>query len=366
MEKILITGGLGFIGSRAATYFIQLNYNVVVVDNLSRPGPNYVSDITNIENLQKKPYILNHFAQKFPNVKIYLEDLKNKSKIHQILMKENPSVIIHAAGQTSASESITHPHADFQDNVVGLLNVLTGARLCHVLPRFLYLSTNKVYGTQVNTICGDELTTRYDLPPNFEGIDEAFGIDSTKHTPYGVSKLCGDLYVQEFCHTYGLTAAIFRMSCIYGPGQFGIEGQAWLSNIIIKALKNRPITIYGNGKQVRDVLYIDDLLVLFEKFITASNRWVLQRSTQECSPHIYNVGGGKDNDLSLLELLKEIDHLIGHSSTLQFSPAREGDQKIYISNITKISREFEWDPRISPKIGIQKLFEWTRENISLF
>ncbi|WP_457559330.1 NAD-dependent epimerase/dehydratase family protein [Candidatus Harpocratesius sp.] len=378
MERILITGGLGFIGSNLAQYFADKGNCVICIDNLSRPGPNFIESLQNlirngsvfnINNVDSSeiPFNLRFLSQNYPQVKIYLENLCNSMEIKRIITSERPTIIIHAAGQTSAIDSIVNPLNDFQDNVVGLINVLEAVRQCSHPPIFLFLSTNKVYGTKINQSLIEEDQNRYTLidPPN--GFSEDFGIDQTKHTPYGVSKLAGDLYIQEYCRTYNIRAGIFRMSCIYGPQQFGFEGQGWISHLVIQALLNKPITIFGNGKQVRDILYISDLISLVEHFINhVKSNYSQFRSNFSIKPLIFNVGGGLSNSVSLREVLDIISRDLNEPLHIDYDSTRDGDQKVYISDISKVSRVLDWKPQISPKIGIHNVIEWTKAHLALF
>ncbi|MHA1522353.1 MAG: NAD-dependent epimerase/dehydratase family protein [Promethearchaeota archaeon] len=367
-KKILITGGLGFIGSHAAENFSAQGFEVICVDNLSRSGPNYIPTNQPGKSDQTLPsstssVIFQYFRTQLPNIKIHIMDLRNAEKISQIIQKEKPDYILHAAGQTSAHDSIQEPMFDFENNVLGLVNTLNAARMCSPAPKFIYLSTNKVYGTKINSITLQETNTRYTLqdPPN--GIAESFGVDLCGHTPYGTSKLTGDLYVQEFGATYGIPIIIFRMSCIYGPRQFGLEGQGWISHFVIRALKQKLIEIFGTGKQVRDILHISDLLKLFDKAILYLENTPVQNDPSE---NVFNIGGGPQNTLSLIELLHILESELNFSILTETHPTRMGDQQLYISDISRAVKIFDWQPQISPREGIASVIEWTQNNISLF
>ena len=179
--------------------------------------------------------------------------------------------------------------------------------------------------------------------------------DLTGHTPYGVSKLVGDLYVQEYSHIYKMKTAVFRMSCTYGTRQFGFEDQGWVAWFIIATLFNKPITIYGNGKQVRDMLYADDLVDAFSRFIQSD----LQRG-------LFNIGGGPPNTISLLEFLEELEILTGKRPKVNFADWRPSDQKVYITDTGKLEKALDWKIKMDVKNGIQTLTQWVRDNAGYF
>jgi CDP-paratose 2-epimerase len=262
-------------------------------------------------------------------------------------------VIIHTAAQVAVTTSISNPRIDFETNGLGTFNVLEAARLND--STVLYCSTNKVYGDNVNKIRVSEKQNRYEFTDiAYEyGVPETFQIDSCEHTPYGCSKLTGDLYSQDYYKVYGLQTAIFRMSCIYGTRQFGVEDQGWVAWFTIATITGKPITIYGDGKQVRDILYVKDLVNAFDNFLQRKNK---------ISGEVFNIGGGSENTLSLLELLDMLEKLTGKRSKLSFTDWRPSDQKVYISNISKANEKLEWSPKIKPKEGIKNLINWVSKN----
>jgi CDP-paratose 2-epimerase len=244
-----------------------------------------------------------------------------------------------------------NPAEDFRTNVIGVFNVLETARNSSKKPAIIFCSTNKVYGDNVNTIKIEEGDTRYGFTEGFQsGIPESFPIDLCEHTPYGCSKLTGDLYMQDYAHLYGLKIGIFRMSCIYGTRQMGVEDQGWVAWFTIAAVEEKPITIYGDGKQVRDVLYVEDLVEAYDAFLQSDLRHA-----------VYNIGGGNTYTLSLLELLTMLEAYTGKKCQVSFSDWRPSDQKVYISNIEKIRRELRWTPKVSSEEGVAKLVEWVRK-----
>jgi CDP-paratose 2-epimerase len=216
-----------------------------------------------------------------------------------------------------------------------------------------------VYGENVNKIPVMEKETRYEYAdPKFrEGIPETFPIDLTGHSPYGCSKLAADIYVQDYAHTYGLKTGVFRMSCIYGERQFGVEDQGFLAHFVISVVLGREITIYGTGKQVRDVLHVEDLVRAVDS--------ALKRS-KTLNGDVYNMGGGPNNALSLLEVIHYIERVSKVKVHLKFGEWRKADQKVYISDIRKAKEMLGWEPKIDPKNGIKKLVEWVSINRVMF
>ena len=358
MKTILITGGLGFIGSHVAISFYNRGFRVVLVDNLSRPTPN-------LHNKDAETYNLNYLKTDYSDIEVIIEDVRDKNKINQIFEKYRPDVIVHAAGQTSAVGSLETPDYDFDNNVIGVFNVLDAARRICKTPIFLYLSSNKVYGSGTNSINLKEEQTRYSpLNSEFSGIDETLAIDQSSHTPYGVSKLCGDLYVQEYGYLYNMHTVVFRMSCIYGPRQFGFIEQGWVSHLIIGAIHNKPVEIYGDGKQVRDILYIDDLVELMG--IVISQKENEQNQNILKSTEVFNVGGSASHSVSLLEMLGYIEQAIGKKMDVRIKDWRPADQKYFVCDISKISKKYNWQPKVSPKIGIKNTSAWLQEHKDLF
>nr|WP_147662886.1 NAD-dependent epimerase/dehydratase family protein [Candidatus Prometheoarchaeum syntrophicum]QEE15992.1 dTDP-glucose 4,6 dehydratase [Candidatus Prometheoarchaeum syntrophicum] len=361
MSKILITGGLGFIGHHLAIKLSQKGHKIAVLDNLSRP-------YTTTGNSLKRPdknYNWDYLDKYYPKIEKYLKDIRNREEIVKIFQFFQPEIIIHAAGQTSAIDSIRNPRVDFENNVDGLFNILNSAKESQNATDFIYFSTNKVYGNNVGKIPLVEGKSRY-IPEekNFNGFTETLSIDHSIHTPYGISKLTGDLYVQEFGQIYNMKNTVFRLSCIYGDQQFGIHGQGFISYMFLNAISGKPIQIYGNGKQVRDLLYIDDLAILIEKYLSSTSNLNPQLFNQKS--RVYNIGGGINNTISLLELVREFELILGKKLKTEFSNWRLGDQKLYISEISKIYSDIGWKPNINPELGIKKLTKWVEVNRSLF
>ncbi len=343
--RVLVTGGAGFIGSHVAEYYAAKN-KVIVVDNLSRARLLK----KNIKNLS---YNWN-YLRKFKKVKLIKADIRDFKKIKNLA--KDVDVIIHTAAQTAVTTSVTDPRPDFSTNALGAFNVLEAARLSKNDPKIVYCSTNKVYGENVNKIKVIEKNKRYIFEKRFKkGIQETFNIDLCEHTPYGCSKLTGDLYAQDYARLYGLKTAVFRMSCIYGTRQFGVEDQGWVAWFAIATVLGKKITIYGDGKQVRDVLFVSDLVKAYDNFLNSKLRH-----------GVFNMGGGPKNTMSLLELLDILEDLTGKRSRASFSNWRPSDQKVYISNISKAKEALGWEPEIKPKEGVKQLVEWIQENKNIF
>jgi CDP-paratose 2-epimerase len=343
--KILVTGGAGFIGSNVVEYYAKKSFEVTCIDNLSR-GKLLKKDISTVVNWD--------YLSNFKNVKLIKADIRD----FEVLKAATKDIdaIVHTAAQTAVTTSIQDPRTDFEVNLSGTFNVLEAARLSNRNPVLIYCSTNKVYGNNVNNVEVREKATRYVFEDKFRnGVPETFSTDLCEHTPYGCSKLAADLYIQDYGHLYGLRSGVFRMSCIYGPHQFGVEDQGWIAWFIIATLLGYTINIYGDGKQVRDVLYVSDLINAYDSFINSGVR-------QE----VFNVGGGPSNTISLIELLNLLEKITGKRSKIRFEDWRQSDQKVYVSNISKISEKLNWVPKISPEIGIRKLTKWISKNRDKF
>lgn len=346
-KSVLITGGAGFIGSHAAVHFSDRAAQVTVLDNLSRwklMGREGEAGRVNWTRLAE-----------VPNVRLVEGDVRDQDLVRSLAA--GADVILHAAAQTAVTTSLSDPATDYSINATGTFNVLEAARQSSRRPAVIYCSTNKVYGDRVNGVPVLEDETRYRFgDEHADGIAEDFGIDLCEHTPYGCSKLTGDLYVQDYGHLHELKVGVFRMSCIYGTWQFGVEDQGWVAWFAIASLTGQPINIYGDGKQVRDVLWIDDLLRAYDAF--------LERGPQV---GVYNMGGGRRNTMSLLELLAILRKEVGEGiPEPTFGPWRPSDQKVYVSDIRKASDELGWEPQLTPEEGVGRLVGWVRQNSDLF
>jgi CDP-paratose 2-epimerase len=344
--NILVTGGAGFVGSHVAEYYARKGNKVVVFDNLSR------AEILG-KNVRNSLYNWNYLRNNYPNIELVKGDVRNFEEVKAV--SKDADVMVHTAAQVAVTTSLSDPRMDFEINALGTFNVLEAARLND--SAVVFCSTNKVYGENVNKISIIEKETRYEYAdPNYkDGIPETFPIDLTGHSPYGCSKLAADIYVQDYASTYGLKTAVFRMSCIYGERQFGVEDQGWVSWFAIATLKGKPITIYGDGKQVRDALYVGDLIDTFDKFLNSSLKH-----------EVFNIGGGPKYTLSLLELLEMLKKMSNANPKTSFAKWRSADQKVYISNINKAKALLNWEPKTSPEDGVKRLVNWILNNIELF
>lgn len=337
--KIVITGGAGFIGTNLSVVMAKEGHEVIVFDNLSRKGTT-----ENAKWLQEN----------YPNVTIRQADLRTDQDVMNEIVAD-ADAIYHLAGQVAVTTSVSDPREDFDINALGTFNLLEAVRL-HAKnnPVFIYTSTNKVYGGMEDVVI-EEQDGRYMYKDFPTGIAENQLIDF--HSPYGCSKGAADQYVRDYARIYGLRTVVFRQSCIYGPRQFGIEDQGWVAWFTIATLADKAITIYGDGKQVRDVLYIDDLVRAFKM---ATEKIAITAGK------IYNIGGGIQNTMSLLELVEFLKEYHGKDIQPSFGDWRPGDQPVYVSDISKAQNEFGWAPTVTAKDGVKQLTEWVRENKDLF
>ena len=340
MDRILITGGAGFIGSNLAHHLLNCGHELTIFDNLSRSGCK-----SNLAWLQEK-----YGSKAFRLIQADLGDFDELKKA-----TEGADRIYHLAGQVAVTTSVHDPRRDFMDNALGTFNALEAARLVGNNPIFLYSSTNKVYGG-LDDVVTHENSSRYEFLDMPFGIDESHPVDF--HSPYGCSKGAGDQYVRDYARIYGLRTVVARQSCIYGFRQFGVEDQGWVAWFIIAALKGSPITIYGNGKQVRDILFVTDLINFYEAAVN---------NISKAAGKIYNVGGGSSNTISIwTEFAPMLEELMGFKIHVDYSDWRPGDQPVYVSDIRKAEQELGWQPKVSVKEGIKLLYEWVRENRGLF
>lgn len=335
--NVLVTGGAGFIGSHVAQYYARKGDDVTVFDNLKR------NEILGTHS--SGPSDNWNYLKSIPNIKLVLGDIRNFGELKEAA--KGCDVIVHTAAQVAVTSSVADPRTDFEINALGTFNVCEAARMNN--PVLIFSSTNKVYGDNVNKIAVSEKEKYYEYadPAYSLGIPEEFPIDLTHHSPYGASKLSADLFVQDYAHTYGLKTAVFRQSCIYGERQYGVEDQGWVAWFVIALLTGKPITIYGDGKQVRDVLYVGDLVEAYDLFFNSK----LQHG-------VFNMGGGPRNTLSLLQLLDLLEGLTGVKAKISFSEWRPADQKVFVSDVSKVSRSLNWSPRTDPKLGVKRLVEW--------
>jgi CDP-paratose 2-epimerase len=344
MQGVLITGGAGFVGSHVVEYYAEQETEVTALDNLSRIETLEDAD----ESRDTGAYNWRYLQENYPDVDLVEGDVRDEDLVEEVV--EGHDAVVHTAGQVAVTSSIRDPRTDFEVNAEGTFNVLEAARKADSDPAVVIASTNKVYGDNVNDVPVREEETRYwyDDPEYDRGIPESFPIDDCEHTPYGVSKLAADLYVQDYAKRHEVQAAAFRMSCIYGPRQFGNEDQGWVAHFALSTLRDEPLTIFGDGKQVRDVLYVEDLVRAYDAFL----------SDPDGKPAVYNMGGGATNTTSLVEFLDLLEEKTGQRTDIGFDEWREGDQKVYVSDVSRARDALDWEPAVSFEDGIDRFLSW--------
>jgi CDP-paratose 2-epimerase len=317
-RRILITGGAGFLGVNAAAHFIQNGWHATILDNLSRQGTE--------RNLQ-------WLVERHPSQTTFVkEDVRKAAELAEHVSEKE--AILHLAGQVAVTTSLVDPVTDFDVNARGTLNMLEAARLHNPEVPFVFASTNKVYGR---------------LEHNSGPCQEDRPIDF--HSPYGCSKGAADQYVRDYARCFEMNTVVLRQSCIYGAHQYGTEDQGWVAHFVHSILADRPLTIYGDGTQVRDLLDARDLCALYS---------VVIERIDATRGGIYNVGGGPDNQRNLLEVIEEIGRLTSKRPAYSFTDWREGDQAYYVSDITKAARDLGWTPRVGFDRGLEDLIAWAR------
>jgi len=339
-KNYFITGGAGFIGSNFVSRLLDRGEKVTIYDNLSRAGA---------------PRNLAWLKEKFGETafRMIVGDVRDAALL--TASSRTADVIVHLASQVAVTTSVTNPREDFEINALGTFNVLEAARLNERKPVVIYASTNKVYGGMEDVeVMEDVSRWRYaDLPL---GCPETQPLDF--HSPYGCSKGTGDQYVRDYSRIYDLPTVVLRQSCIYGPRQFGVEDQGWVAWMIIAAVTGKQITVYGDGKQIRDLLNVHDLLNAYDSAIA---------KIDAVKGQVYNLGGGSKNILSIwTEFGPMLEKLLGKPIPVARAGWRPGDQKVFVADIRKAGRELGWEPKIGVEEGIKMLFEWVRENRGLF
>jgi CDP-paratose 2-epimerase len=332
----LITGGAGFVGANLAHRLLSEKQPVLVLDNLSRAGVEH--NLAWLRDTHRE------------GLEIAIADVRDAKAVERAVARARR--VFHFAAQVAVTTSLVDPREDFAINAQGTLNVLEAARSQRVPPSVIMTSTNKVYGG-LEDIALELRGQRY-APVSQElaahGIPESRPLDF--HSPYGCSKGTADQYVHDYARSFGLKTVVFRMSCIYGRHQFGTEDQGWVAHFLLRALDRVPITIYGDGRQVRDILFVDDLV---EAFLLAD------RHVERLSGQAFNIGGGPGNVISLLDLLQHIERLDGVRPRTEAGGWRTGDQRYYVSDIRRFREATGWAPRIGAAEGIERLHLWLRE-----
>jgi CDP-paratose 2-epimerase len=336
MSKVAVIGGAGFIGMNTALRHSKLGDNVVVIDNMSRKGTEHNLEFL-IKNIPK---------ERFSFKKI---DIRSPSSDLDEVIKES-DIVYNFAAQVAVIPSLQDPKYDLEVNILGNFNVLESIRNHNPNIIFIFTSTNKVYGCLEHKPV-IEKNTRYEFADGSKDISETEQLQFA--SPYGCSKGSADQYTLDYAKMFGLKTVVFRQSCIYGPHQFGVEDQGWVAYFLIAAHKNKPLTLYGTGKQVRDLLYVDDLIDAYLASI---------QNIAKTSGQAYNVGGGVDNTLSLIEFVKIIPEYIGKEITPTFAEVRPGDQPIFISNNAKAYNHFGWKPKTTVREGLRNLSNWIKLN----
>jgi len=339
-KNYLVTGGAGFIGSNYVRRLIQRGEIVTIFDNLSRAGA---------------PRNVDWLKSQFDDdaFRLIVGDVRNAGQIAEAA--KDADIIVHLAGQVAVTTSVTNPRDDFEANALGTFNTLEAARLSGRDPIFIYASTNKVYGGMDDVKLTEE-ATRWQYADLDHGCTETQPLDF--HSPYGVSKGAGDQYTRDYARIYGLRSVVFRQSCIYGPRQFGIEDQGWLAWMTIAAVTGRKITIYGDGKQVRDVLHVEDLLNAYDAAV---------ENIDAAKGQVYNMGGGTRNVMAIwAEFGPILEKLLGKKIEVERDDWRPGDQKVFYADFRKAKRELGWEPKIDLEEGIELLFNWVKGNKELF
>jgi CDP-paratose 2-epimerase len=339
--RFIVTGGAGFIGSNTVRRLLQSGHNVVVIDNLSRAG---------------SPRNLEWLRQAGGELEFVRQDVRDFEGLRRALTPHRAAeVVLHFAAQVAVTTSVTDPREDFEINALGTFNLLEALRAERMEPIVLFTSSNKVYGKLAHMRI-EEKPTRYQYADLPLGVDESAPLDF--YSPYGCSKGAADQYVHDYARIYGMRTVVFRNSCIYGTRQFGVEDQGWLAWFVIAAVQGRPISIYGDGKQVRDVLFIDDL-------VEAMLRAVDKPSVS--AGQVYNIGGGPSRVVSVWkEFGPMLEGLLGRPLPVTYHDWRPGDQEVYVSDIRKAGRDLGWEPKVDVAEGVRRLFEWVRANPELF
>ncbi|WBY02632.1 SDR family NAD(P)-dependent oxidoreductase [Ramlibacter tataouinensis] len=329
----LITGGAGFIGSNLAHRLLAMGRKVRILDNLSRPG---------VE--QNLAWLREQHGQA---LQVVTGDVRDEQAVQQAVA--GVAQVFHFAAQVAVTTSLADPRTDFAINAQGTLNLLEAIRARPVPPFFLMTSTNKVYGDLAD-LALQPIGRHYqplDLAVQARGVSERRPLDF--HSPYGCSKGTADQYALDYARSYGLCTVVFRMSCIYGPRQFGTEDQGWVAHFLLRAMNGQPITIYGDGRQVRDILFVEDLVHAF---------LLAEQNGRALAGRAFNIGGGPRNAISLLDLIDRIQVLEGGPPAVAFDEWRTGDQRYYVSDTRAFEQATGWRPRVSSAAGIARLHAW--------
>jgi CDP-paratose 2-epimerase len=337
MKVTVITGGAGFIGTNLAARLLSAGRRVRLFDNLSRPG---------VE--QNLDWLRETYGERLA---IEIGDVRDPEAVRRAL--RGAGAVFHFAAQVAVTTSLVDPRHDFAVNAGGTLNVLEALRALPDRPPLVFTSTNKVYGG-MDDVPLRLRALRYE-PVDPELAATGFGEERRLdfHSPYGCSKGTADQYVLDYARSYGMKNVVFRMSCIYGPHQFGTEDQGWVAHFLLRALEGLPITLYGDGGQVRDVLFVEDLVRAL---------LLAEENAGPLAGRAFNMGGGPGNTVSLLELLSLIEGLSGRRPQVFFEDWRTGDQRYYVSDTRRFTEATGWSPLVSVGEGVGKLYNWLLES----
>ncbi len=341
--RYLITGGCGFLGSNIAEKLIKENEDVIVFDSLFRVGA--CQNLEWLRNIGEFTFIQG--------------DIRNRNDVEILLKNAKPDIVFHLAGQVAMTSSIENPRLDFEVNTIGSFNVLEAVRNYVPKCRVIYSSTNKVYG-DLEGLSYSELSMRFVCNDYPNGFDELLSLDF--HSPYGCSKGAADQYMRDYYRIYGVQTIVFRHSSMYGGRQFATSDQGWIGWFVKKALEikhgisTNPLVISGNGKQVRDVLFSSDMADLY---IAAA------RNTRNVDGEVFNIGGGIDNSLSILELFYELGRMLDIEIQYDQLPPRKSDQKYFVANIDKVKKLIGWSPKIAKWDGLLKMLKWQESLLNL-
>lgn len=339
-RSVLIFGGAGFIGSNLAQRLLEnTDAKIHIFDNLSREGVRH-----NLDTLQK-------IAGNSGRLQITVGDVRDGAMVERAV--RFATEIYHLAAQVAVTTSVADPRLDFEVNLGGTLNILEAARKSGHRPFLLFTSTNKVYG-ELSSHALIQMPNRYQYRDT-AGISESQPLDF--HSPYGCSKGAADQYVRDYHRMYDIPTVVFRMSCIAGPRQFGNEDQGWVAHFLYSALRGVPVMIYGDGRQLRDVLCVDDLLRAME---------LARQNTHLTAGQIYNVGGGSENTVSLRELIEEIERMTGRELEYHWDESRPGDQLVYVTDFSKLRHHTGWQPEFTTRQTLEKIHNWWKHNRELF
>jgi CDP-paratose 2-epimerase len=329
---VLITGGAGFIGTNLAARLLNSGRSVLIYDDLSRPGSE-----RNVAWLRE---------QHGDRLHVEVADVRNRDSLRTAV--RNAEQVFHFAAQVAVTTSLTDPRHDFEVNVGGTLNVLEEIRRRDNPPPLLFTSTNKVYGALADLPMERNGTRYQPLDAGLRtGVSEERPLDF--HSPYGCSKGAADQYVLDYARTFDVPAVVFRMSCIYGLHQMGNEDQGWVAHFLIRSIEGKPITVFGDGMQVRDILFAEDLV---DAFLLA------QANIHTLSGQAFNIGGGLGNTISLVELLDLMARLRGEKPAIRTREWRPGDQRYYVSDTRKFKSATGWAPKVNAHEGIERLYHW--------